>query len=492
MVKTGRPAAPLVAEDALGVPLADAPVSLWPLLALLLALLLVSFLLANAIAWWLQLRRARRIAQKTQQLAQIAPSDSKSADINAPLVPVTILTGFLGVGKTTLLNRILLAPDVPFKVMVLENEVGAISIDHSLLQRRRNASDAALEDDQDEEDDGIYVLQNGCMCCLSRGTRSGTELERIVDYLLRVSKEKGFDYLVVETTGLADPGPIIETFLRLRASRFRLDAIVAMVDAHATQRYWVGANSTYKFPIELQRQLLYADIVALNKVDLATDEEIQRLERAITDMNEEATLYRCENADLDLTQIIDVNTFNAVKFRQAAGNEHEGHDGDGHEHKDEHILARGSHTDGVTTVHFEVDAPVDIAVFGEWYGRINLLHTIEPRWLTRSIGRRVWHRLTAVVNRYSKADVLRIKGILAVDGEDRKCIVQCVLDTYTIAPSEAAWAPTERRASKLVMIGERLDRAELEDGFRRCLVSESGAVNDGDLDADAAETKKER
>jgi G3E family GTPase len=94
-------------------------------------------------------------------------------------------------------------------------------------------------------------------------------------------------------------------------------------------------------------------------------------------------------------------------------------------------------------------------------------------------------RLTAVVNRYSKADVLRIKGILAVDGEEKKCIVQCVLDTYTIAPSEKVWASNERRASKLVLIGERLDRAELETGFQRCLVRESGGVGD-------AETKKER
>jgi G3E family GTPase len=277
---------------------------------------------------------------------------------------------------------------VPFKVMVLENEVGAISIDHSLLQRRRGAPEAGQEEEDDGNDgnDGIYVLQNGCMCCLSRGTRSGTELERIVDYLLRVSKEKGFDYLVVETTGLADPGPIIETFLRLRASRFRLDSIVAMVDAHASQRYWNSTERCYKFPIELQRQLLYADIVALNKVDLATDAETQRLERVITDMNEEATLYRCEKADLDLTQIIDVNTFDAVKFRQAADSEHDGHD-QGDELKDEHILTRGSHTDGVTTMHFDVDAPVDIAVFGEWYVcRIERSHTPQDTLTDLSLG----------------------------------------------------------------------------------------------------------
>lgn len=396
---------------------------------MLLFLLLLSFLVANCVAWCLQLRRERRIRRKTQQLAAHGRED-------APAVPVTILTGFLGAGKTTLLNRILHSEQpLPYKVMVLENELGAVSIDHSLLQT---------------EKDGIYVLENGCMCCTARGGkgRGGDELERILDYLLQLVEKRSFDYLVVETTGLADPGPIIETFLRLRASRFRLDAIVTMVDAKAAQTYWRGES--YAFPVELHRQALYADLVVLNKVDMATAEEKARLETALAEINEEASVCSCVNANVALDRILNVKTFDAVRFRE----QHEAIGTQGN------VKTRGQHTGGISTVHFEVEREVDVAAFGEW--------------------------LSEVVTKYVKgADVLRVKGVLAVagDAEDRRCVVQGVLDTYTIAPG-APWTPEESRASRLVVIGQKLDRKELKRGFQRCLVDESMSAGE--------EPKKER
>ena len=195
-------------------------------------------------------------------------------------VPVTVLTGYLGSGKTTLLNRIL-TDEHGQKIAVIMNEFGAVGIDNQLVI------------DVDEE---IFEMNNGCICCTVRG-----DLIRIISNLMK--RRDKFDHLIIETTGLADPAPVIQTFFvddEVR-TQVRLDAVITVVDARHIWQHW-GAE-------EAIEQIAFADVILINKIDLVTEVELEALERRIRGMNAIAKIFRTRNAQIETAMILGMNAF---------------------------------------------------------------------------------------------------------------------------------------------------------------------------------------
>ena len=199
---------------------------------------------------------------------------------NFSQIPVTVLTGYLGAGKTTLLNRIL-THEHGKKVAVIVNEFGEVGIDHKLVV---NA---------DEE---IFEMNNGCICCTVRG-----DLIRIITNLMR--RRDKFDHLVIETTGLADPAPVIQTFFVDEdvSAKTKLDAVVTVVDAKHISQHWDAE--------EAQEQIAFADIILLNKTDLVSEAELIDLEQRIKSMNLMCKIYRTQNSEIEMDAVLGVGVF---------------------------------------------------------------------------------------------------------------------------------------------------------------------------------------
>ena len=347
------------------------------------------------------------------------------------LTPVTVLTGYLGAGKTTLLNRILSEAHGK-RYAVIVNEFGEIGIDNDLIV---------------ESDEEIYEMNNGCVCCTVRG-----DLVRVLQGLMR--RPGRFDAIVVETTGLADPAPVAQTFFMdddVR-SKTALDAVVALVDAkHLPQRL--------KDSREAQEQIAFADVVVLNKTDLVSKEELAEVERLVRALNPVAAVHHAERSDVDLANVLDRGAFDLKRvldsdphFLDHDHPEHEcGPACDHHDHDHDHAHHGHDHD------HHHNHEAADI-------------HDLTVKSVSLRAGEMDPERFFPWIQNLTQVkgpDILRLKGIIAFDGDDERYVVQGV-HMIVEGDHQRPWRDEEARESRLVFIGRDLDADGLREEFLAC------------------------
>ncbi|MQR00289.1 CobW family GTP-binding protein [Glaciimonas soli] len=348
------------------------------------------------------------------------------------LIPTTILTGFLGAGKTTLLNRILQQPH-GHKIAVIENEFGQENIDNEIL----------VQDSTEQ----IIEMNNGCICCTVRG-----DLIVALSTLARRrdAGELTFDHVIIETTGMANPGPVAQTFFvdDEVASHYMLDAIVTVVDAkHAMQQLDQQE--------EAQRQVGFADKLLLSKTDLVNAEEIATLKTRLTHINPRATIVRLDPDNTPIDEILDIRGFNLNAKLEidpdflAAEEAHADHDHSdehcdhpSHQHDHHHDHHHAHHADDIAAFVFKSERPFNTAKLDEFLGGI--VQVYGPR-------------------------MLRYKGVLLMEGADRKVVFQGV---HQIMGTDvgAKWGEHETPGSKMVFIGKHLPKDIFIRGLEQCLV----------------------
>ncbi|MFO0470194.1 MAG: CobW family GTP-binding protein [Pseudomonadota bacterium] len=343
------------------------------------------------------------------------------------LIPATILTGFLGSGKTTLLKRVLTEAHGQ-KIAVIENEFGEENIDNEILSVNT--------------EEQIIQMSNGCVCCTIREDLRGA-LATLAEK--RRKGELQFDRVVIETTGLADPGPVAQTFFMDDeiAEAYLLDSVLTLVDAkHAS-----GQLDTRQ---EARRQVGFADQIFISKSDLVAREEVDALIHRLKHMNPRAPQRTVHFGEVPLAEVFDLKGFN-LNAKLDIDPEFLAGDGHGHDHHDhDHDREHGEHCDHPH--HHAHDDDVKSFVFRS-------KRAFNPAKLEDFLG--------AIVQVYGPK-MLRYKGVLYMKGSDRKVVFQGV---HQLMGSDLGprWAPQEEKMSKLVFIGIDLPRDVLEQGLEQCL-----------------------